>query len=162
MDAEGVYVAKISFDIGYRQSDYAGFDGHIRLPEFMELKGYDVEYPALYLAVKQYGDSANVGNNYRQGRSRVNWPADSINCTEPCGVFTWLDNDAWDSLVEDQHSAAGLEDEMQSYVDQKCKELYRLLQGEYEHLTSEESFIDSCECNEVTFEIEGETNETFA
>jgi hypothetical protein len=159
MDAEGVYVARIEFSLGYSQSDYAGFEGHIRLPEFMELKGYDVEYPALYLAVKQYGDSAAVGSAYRRGSGRVNWPADSINCTEPCGVFTGLDNDAWDLLVADQFYEAGLEDEMQSYVDDKCRELYRSLQDEYEHLTSEESFIEHCECNEVTFEIEGETNE---
>jgi hypothetical protein len=30
--------------------------------------------------------------------------------------------------------------------------LYRELRDEYEHLTSEESFIESCECNEITFE----------
>jgi len=54
------------------------------------------------------------------------------------------------------------ENELQSYVDEVCNNLYRMLRDEYEHLTSEEAFIDSCECNEITFEIEGETNETFA
>ena len=45
---------------------------------------------------------------------------------------------------------------LQAYVDNISHQLYRDLRDEYEHLTSEESFIESCECNDVTFEIEGE------
>jgi len=77
-------------------------------------------------------------------------------------VFQNLEQDAWDELIEEQYYAASLEDELQSYVDEVCKDLYSRLRDEYEHLTSEESFIESCECNDITFEIEGETNETFA
>lgn len=156
MDAEGVYVKRIQFSLSYSQGDYAGFEGEIRVAKFMKLKGYDVEYPALYLAVKEYGDMAGVSDGYRRGSGRVNWNADFFLASTPSGVFSGLDTDAWDSLVDEQHSAAGLEDEMQSYVDDKCYDLYRELQREYEHLTSEESFIESCECNEITFEIEDE------
>jgi hypothetical protein len=38
------------------------------------------------------------------------------------------------------------------WVGKRCSKLYRELRDEYEHLTSEESFIESCECNEITFE----------
>lgn len=160
MDVEGVHVHRIAFALGYSQSDYAAFEGQIRVAEFMELKGYDVEYPALYLAVKDYGDRADVGSSYRSSSGRVNWNADCLNNTNPEGVFSMLDEDAWHDLVDEQHSAAGLEGEMQSYVDEKCNTLYRDLQNEYEHLTSEESFIESCECNEITFEIEEAEHET--
>ena len=162
MDAAGVYVREIQFSLGYSQSDYAGFEGEIRVSEFMETAGYDVEYPALYLAVKEYGDRAHVVTGYRIGSARVSWDADFFLATTASGVFKGLDDDAWEALLDDQHSAAGLEAEMQSYVAKKCTLLYRDLQDAYEHLTSEESFIEHCECNEVTFEIEGETDETFA
>jgi hypothetical protein len=43
---------------------------------------------------------------------------------------------------------------MQDYVDDISRQLYRDLRDDYEHMTSEESFIESCECNDITFEIE--------
>lgn len=160
MDAEGIHVHRIAFSLGYCQSDYAAFEGQIRVAEFMELKGYDVEYPALYLAVKEYGDRADVGDSYhRRNSGRVSWDANCIGNTNPEGVFSMLDEDAWNDLVDEQHGAAGLEGEMQSYVDEKCNKLHRDLQDAYEHLTSEESFIESCECNEITFEIEDDEHE---
>ena len=150
------------FSIGYCQSDYAAFTGRIDVAEFMQEKGWDVEYPALYLAVKDCGDYATVG--YLRSSARVNYDGACIGNTYPAGVFKNLDQDAWDELIEEQFYGAGLDDELQSYVDEVCKDLYRRLRDEYEHLTSEESFIESCEINEITFEIEteGETNETCA
>jgi hypothetical protein len=73
-----------------------------------------------------------------------------------------LEQDAWDVLVEEQYYAAGLEDELQSYVDDACRDLYQRLRDEADHLLSEESFIESCECNEITFEIEEEDHEVCA
>jgi hypothetical protein len=148
------------FGLGYSQSDYAAFTGRIDIAAYMQAKGWDVEYPALYLAVKDCGDYATVSDRQRHGR--VNYDGACIGNTYPAGVFKNLDQGAWDELVEEQYYAAGLEDEMQSYVDEVCKDLYDRLRDEYEHLTSEESFIESCECNEITFEIEGETNEISA
>lgn len=150
------------FSLGYSQSDYAAFTGRIDIAEYMQEKGWDDTYPALYLAVKDCGDYATVCD--RRSSAQVNYDGACIGNTYPAGVFKHLDQGAWDELVEEQYDAAGLEDELQSYVDEVCNDLYRCLRDEYEHLTSEEAFIDSCECNEVTFEIEteGETNETFA
>lgn len=148
------------FSLGYSQSDYAAFTGRIDIADYMQAKGWDVEYPALYLAVKDCGDYATVSD--RRSSARVNYNGACIGNTYPAGVFKNLEQDAWDELIEEQYYAAGLEDELQSYVDEVCNDLYKRLRDEYEHLTSEESFIEHCECNEVTFEIEGETNETFA
>jgi hypothetical protein len=120
----------------------------------MAHKGYDVTYPALYLAVKDYCEFADVECTGRGGNARVNFDGYVVGNTPPTGLFAGLEREAWDELVEEQFSAAGLEDEMQSDVDAECQELYTDLRDEYEHLTSEESFIESCECNDVTFEIE--------
>lgn len=161
LEKDGVHVDRIFFNLSYSQGDYAGFEGYIRVPDFMALNGYDVQYPALYLAAKDYGDHAKVSTKYGRGASRISWDAYLLGNTGPSGVFSGLDQEAWDELVEEQFDEARLEDEMQSYVDDQGRGLYRMLRDEYEYLTSEETFIESCELNGVTFEIEteGETNE---
>jgi hypothetical protein len=148
------------FALGYCQSDYAAFTGRIDVADFMQAKGWDFEYPALYLAVKACGDYATVSD--RRSGARVNYDDACIGNTYPSGVFKNLEQGAWDELIEEQYYAASLEDELQSYVDEVCKNLYRRLRDEADHLTTEEAFIESCECNEITFEIEGETNEISA
>ena len=151
---KGFTVKRIWFNVSYCQSDYAAFEGSIAVDEWMAHKGYDVTYPALYLAVKDYCEFADVECTGRGGNARVNFDGYVVGNTPPTGLFAGLEREAWDELVEEQFSAAGLEDEMQSDVDAECQELYTDLRDEYEHLTSEESFIESCECIDVTFEIE--------
>lgn len=115
---------------------------------------YAEKYPALFLAAQDYGDWASVNTWHRSCNARVTYDAHLVGNTYPEGVFSGLDQEAWDELVEEQVDAAGLEQAMQDYVDDISRQLYRDLRAEYEHLTSEESFIESCECNDVTFEIE--------
>jgi len=151
----GVDVQRIYFCLSYSQGDYASFEGQINVAAWMEHKGYDETYPALYLAAVDYGEYASVSDRTnRGGWPRVNLDGNLAGNTDPAGIFKQLDREAWDELVYEQFSAAGLEDEMQSTVEALCRKLYRDLRDEYEHLTSEESFIESCECNDVTFEIE--------
>jgi hypothetical protein len=69
-------------------------------------------------------------------------------------VFKLLDNEAWDELIEQQYVDAGIEAALQAYVDDVASTLYDDLQTEYEDLTSEESFIESCDCNEILFDLE--------
>jgi hypothetical protein len=155
--AEGITVERIYFNLSYSQGDYASFEGQINVAEWMEAKGYDETYPALYLAVKDYGEYASVSDRTnRGGWPRVNFDGTCVGNTEPAGIFAGLENEDWDELVCEQHDAAGIEDELQSTVEAMCRKLYSDLQAECEHLTSEESFIESCECNDVTFEIEDE------
>lgn len=154
MADKGVSVSHIYFSLSYSQGDYASFEGGISVDEWMVHKGYDETYPALYLAVKDYGEFANVSDRSRGSWPRVNLDGHTIGNTPPSGIFKGLDEESWDELVADQYHAASLEDEMQSDVEAECRKLYRTLRDEYEHLTSEESFIESCECNNITFEIE--------
>lgn len=155
----GVRHIKLHFSLSYSQSDYATFEGQINVAEWMDVtKGgeltYAEKYPALRLAMEDYGDYASVTTYNRSCGARVNLDGGCIGNTYAAGIFAGLEPEAWDELVEEQYDSAGLEQALQDYVDDISRQLYRDLRDEYEHLTSEESFIESCECNDVTFEIE--------
>lgn len=156
MQAKGYDVTRIFFSISYSQGDYASFEGSINVAEWMLTKGYDETYPALFLAVKDYGEYASVNNRHRGSWPSVSFDGNCVGNTYAAGVFKHLDDEAWDELVDEQFNAAGIEDEMQSEVAAECRQLYSDLRDEYEHLTSEESFIESCEANGITFEMEKE------
>jgi hypothetical protein len=155
----GVRVDKLWFSLSYSQGDYATFEGHIMVWEWMEAtkdgdQTYADKYPALHLALADYGEDATVTTYNRSCGARANLDGNVVGNTYPTGIFAGLDQDAWDALVEEQFYEAGLEQALQDYVDAISAELYTDLREEYEHLTSEESFIESCECNDITFEIE--------
>jgi hypothetical protein len=155
----GVTVERLEFSLSYSQGDYATFTGRIMVWEWMEAtkdgdQTYAEKYPALSLAAQDCGDWASVNTWHRSCGARVTYDAHLVGNTYPAGIFSALDSEAWDELVEEQVDAAGLEQAMQDYVDNISRQLYRDLRDEHEHLTSEESFIESCECNDVTFEIE--------
>lgn len=155
----GVTGARLEFSLSYSQGDYATFTGRINLGMWMEVtkdgeQTYAEKYPALFLAAQDYGDWASVNTWHRRCHASVTYDAHLVGNTAPEGVFSGLDQEAWDELVEEQLDAAGLEEALQGYVHGISHQLYRDLCAEYEHLTSEQSFIESCECNDVTFEIE--------
>ena len=162
MAAEGVDVDKMYFSISYSQGDYASFEGTIDVSEWMQRnkdgdQTYAEKYPALFLAVCDYGGHSTASSGWRGSWPSVNWDGACVGNTPPAGIFAMLDSDAWDELVADQYAGAGIEQALQEWVQDKCRELYRQLQEEYEYLNSEESFIESCDCNDVTFEIEEDT-----
>jgi hypothetical protein len=162
MAAEGADVDKIYFSVSYSQGDYASFEGTIDVSEWMKHnkdgdQTYAEKYPALFLAVCDYGGHSTVSSGWRDSWPSVSWDDACVGNTPPAGIFAMLDSDAWDELVADQYAGAGIEHALQAWVQDKCRELYRQLQDEIEHLNSEESFIESCECNEVTFVIEEDT-----
>jgi len=158
LEPAGVRNIKLSFRLAYSQGDHATFTGSIDVHKWMDVtkygdQTYAEKYPALRMALEDYGDSASV-TTYNRCVARVNLDGGCIGNTYAAGIFAGLDPDAWDELVEEQFYEAGLEQALQDYVDDISQELYTDLREEYEHLTSEKSFIESCECNDVTFEIE--------
>ena len=159
LEPAGVHDIKLYFSLSYSQSDYATFEGRIDVHKWMDVtkdgdQTYAEKYPALRLAIEDYGDYASVTTYNRSCGARVNLDGGCIGNTYASGIFAGLESEAWDELVEEQFYEAGLEQALQDYVDAISQELYTDLRDEYEHLTSEESFIESCECNDVTFEIE--------
>jgi hypothetical protein len=156
MRGEGIKVDNFYWDIGYSQSDGASFDGHVVIHEWMDANPqYAEQYPALYLACKQDGSyvSARTGNRGQYVHFNLN---ESWWGTDPCGIFHMLDKDTWVELVDDQSGSLDVEAEIKSTCERFMSDMYYKLRDEYEHVTSEEMFIESCDCNGVTFEIEGE------
>jgi hypothetical protein len=159
LEPAGVYNIKLHFSLSYSQGDYATFEGHIDVHKWMDVakdgdQTYAEKYPALRLAIEDYGDYASVTTYNRNCVARVNLNGECVGNTYAAGIFAGLEPEAWDELVEEQYDSAGLEQALQDYVDGISQELYTDLRDEYEHLNSEKSFIESCECNDVTFEIE--------
>ena len=150
----GVEVEEISYSGFYHQGSYAAFTGRIKIAEWMEsIDGLSTEYVALYLAVREDGSCATVYTSPR-GNMRVDF--DGFYESLPVGVFSGLDQASWDELIEEQVADAALDDRLKEWCDDKANELYRTLEKAYEWATSEEQFIESCDCNDVTFEIEDE------
>ena len=146
----GVCVDNITFSGFYSQGDGAAFVGRVYVYEWMEQKGHHITHPAAYLGCKDDGSYVRLetgrGNNMRANLEEY------ANQTAPSGVFTGLDQQAWEELVDAQISELSIEDEVLSFCEDLAQELYTDLRDEYEHLTSEEMFIEHCEANEVTFE----------
>ena len=158
MAAVGARVDKIYFSLSHSQGDCAGFEGRVDVSKWMHHAKYDTDrtfaeaFPALYLAVEQDGAYVIITSNHRN-RADLEYRC-HIEYTEPDGVFQHLDEEAWRDLVTDQEMEADLEANVQSWVDARGADLYSDLRKEYEVISSEEAFIESCECNEITFEIE--------
>ena len=161
---EGIHVDSLYWQVQFCQGDGASFDGFVNIRDWMNAVMADEEftyaekYPALYIAAKQDGSFMRVrtGNRgvYLHIDMRENWQG-----TRAEGIFTGLDDATWEELVEGQASDACLDEDIRLHCQNRMNEFYRTLRGEYEHLTSEESFIESCDCNGVTFEIEEEEHE---
>jgi hypothetical protein len=165
LEPAGVSVRTIQVSLSYSQGDYATFEGSINVAMWMDVTKdgpgtedtltYAEKYPALRLAIEDYGEHASV-TSYNRSSARVNLDGSCVGNTYASGIFAGLESEAWDELIEDQYVSAGLEKALQDYVDDISRQLYRDLRAECEHLNSEKSFIESCECNDVTFEIEEE------
>ena len=164
MELDGIHVQSLYWQVSFCQGDGASFDGSVSIYDWMNAVMADEEftyaekYPALYIAAKQDGSfmrvrTANRGM-YLHIEMRENWQG-----TRAEGIFAGLDDASWEELVEDQASDACIDEDIRIHCQNHMNDFYRTLRDEYEHLTSEQSFIEHCECNEVTFEIEGETCE---
>lgn len=149
-NAVGVIVHDITFSGFCSQGDGAAFTGRVYVYEWMEQKGHHITHPAAYLGCKDDGSYVRLETG-RSNNMRANIEEDA-NQTAPSGIFAGLEQEAWEELVDEQISELSIEDEVLSFCNDLAQELYTDLRDEYEHLTSEEMFIEHCECNEVTFE----------
>ena len=149
-NAAGVRVDDIEFSGFYSQGDGAAFSGRVYVCEWMEKRGFNVTHPAAYIACKDDGSYVRLEIGSRNNM-RTNFDGPSY-LPYPSGIFTGLDQHTWEDLVNDQLGDLNVEDEVLGYCEAMADKLYKDLRHEYESLTSEEAFIDSCELNEVTFE----------
>ena len=150
----GVRVDKLWFRLSYSQGDYATFEGHIMVWEWMEAtkdgdQTYAEKYPALRLALADYGEDATVTTYNRSCGARVNLEGNVVGNTYPTGIFAGLEQEAWDELVLEQFESEDWDRLATYWLREKCDDLYRRLREEHEYLTSEEQFIEHGEECEV-------------
>lgn len=151
---KGVSVDHIEFSLGYCQSDYVSFVGHVRLADFMQLAKLDEEYPALYRAIKADGSYVDITTSHR-GNMRYNM-CENTQDIDPHGVFDGLDYTVFQEIVENELAAADLEGTVAAFCEDLTYDLRVTLYEEVEHLTSEDSFIEHCHANDVLFDVEDE------
>lgn len=152
----GCDVGSIEFSLSYSQGDGAAFNGSVDMAQFLEHQGLKEKYLALWYDFRECDTHARVSTGRNSNYVRVNLDDYYLSTSTPQGVFSLLDQEAWDLLVCTQYDAEDWEKLVQEWAREKCDELYRQLQDEHEYLTSEEEFIASCEANDITFEVEGE------
>ena len=153
----GVEVQDITYSGFHCQDSHAAFTGRIKISEWMEsVDVINTKYVALYLAVREDGSCATVYTSPR-GNMRVDF--DGFYESLSVGVFSGLDQESWDKLLDEQVTDIALDDRLKEWCDDKTKDLYRTLEKAYEWATSEEQFLESCDCSDVTFEIEDEYEE---
>ena len=158
---KGVRVDAINFSGVHSQGDGATFSAYVDVPQYMELQKLHETYPALYLAVVDDGSRLGIGPTHRSGM-QVNNYCMYGNQTAPSGVFENLDQQAWEELIDEQEREADLATSVIDFCKGLAAELYKDLEAEYEHLTSKKSFVESCDCNEVLFDIEGKEDEIYS
>jgi hypothetical protein len=148
MKEAGINVENVQFDT---YPALAMFNGHVHVAQFMQHLILDEQYPALYLAVEQDGSYVTVRSGRYGNAFNLN---EHLYNTSPEGVFKYLDDQAWEELIDEQLCQSELETRIEEFCADACAKLARDLEADYDHITSEESFIESCECNEISFEIE--------
>lgn len=152
----GIDVTRICFD------DYpwnAQFTGRVDVSKWMKHCKLDEKWYPLWLALD--ADSAYVrvvSENRRHGRLDFEW-CENIPYSTPIGVFADMPQEEWLDMLEHMWVQADLHTELKDFLHGLCQDLAHDLEKDYDHETSEETFLDSCECNEVTFTYEGDEDE---
>lgn len=163
MATYGLVVADIDFECIDGWHGSATFRGLMPLVKFMNMPDKDgvplaEQYPLLYAAA---GDAQTVIKYYampwrRAGSiSEVEIPTGA----EPCGLFAGLDEDEWLAQIEAQWAAADIEGRIADWGTEQASRLRKMLNDEYNYLTSEEQFLEMCDANDYTVEIECDDDE---
>lgn len=147
---------QIYFSLGYSQSDYAAFAADVRLHIWAKAMKLDEQYPALVVDLEEYGATARIASTHRSSYSYVASYDYSPGNTQPAGIFSGLSPEAWDTLVEEQFAACGIEELLDEWAKAQCQNLYKRLQEEYEYLSSEDQFVEWAKGMDEQFEVEDE------
>ena len=159
-----VTVERITFEgLDYGHPD-ANWSGTVDLAAFMKrtkVKDSDdtlaERYPALFLAVEYDRSWITVALGGRRDNQMVVDFHEGTYGTYPMGIFSALPEEAWGELILDSWDEADLQSYAEKFVQEKANDLLKRLQAEWDYISSEEFFIERCEINEITFEIEEET-----
>lgn len=155
---QGFDIRDIWFDLSYSQGDRAVWEGEVDLREFAKARGLltDPVWSAV-LAVAGEGYADSIMKIYSHGlRSTMRAESMSVNlCVKiENGVYAGMDSQDLIDAVGGDAVFDDIEEDVLTAAEEFAGDIYYQLRDEYEHLTSEESFIEYCDCNEVTFKGE--------
>lgn len=135
-------------------------NGNMPFSTLIEVLGKKEQYLPLYLDALDYGSEVLFRTgNYRSVSQRIDVSDHGFGQTYPSGVFSDLPQEAWDELCSAQFDNEDWEELAKDWLEPILDNFASKLADEYDYLTSEEAFIESCEANDVTFEIEEEDHE---
>lgn len=151
----GIYTSapNIEFSSFYSQGAGASFIGKVELREFMEAHDSIREnHPELYLSSVGFNADPRAAFYIRLSRDNHRYSHSNTVSLE----WSLTDCDKWD---EEYEYMEGLMEDAEADIIGECRdymdELYKDLERTYEHLQSEEEFLESVEANGWTFTEEG-------
>jgi hypothetical protein len=156
MEDIGIDVDRMYFSGFWSQGDGACFEGSVyNWPKFLESLGYDCT--ALINHADQHFRFSveHSGHYYHENCARfsVDLPLPE-NAEDEEFAYRYLENLEAESIQEavalallNQHSPDSLEREFIEVFKDHMRDLYKQLEDEYDHLTSDEAVLDSLEAN---------------
>jgi hypothetical protein len=166
-EGKGFRVAKIYFSGFYSQGDGASWEGVVYLDEFMRTH-CDMSDPRWHIVhalvdaevlppnvdvYRSVGSSRYYHEQTMQVGDIEAWWHDEDYCV-PKGVYAGANaNELYISAGGDP-TLEELHDMIESEVKDYARDIYKALEKEHDYLLSEESFIEHCGCNDITFETE--------
>jgi len=172
MEAVGIDVDDMYFSGFWSQGDGACFDGSVNdWPKFLKSLGYDC--PAL-IALAATGWRFSVtqsGHYYHENCTSFSVTLNTLDChdaddeEEFARVFSPYTSEiqtaAWMALIAD-YKREDLEEQFEEAFKSHMRDLYSRLEVDYDHLTSDESVLESLDANEMLTEIIDELEEEYA
>lgn len=151
----GFDISDIWFQFSCSHGDGATWEGNVDLREFAKAHGLlaDPVWSAV-LAVADDGRADSILTIYTQGQ-RNTMRAESVSVylsgTIERGAYAGMDAQDLIDAVGGESVFDDIENAVLNAANDFAGDVYRRMVDEYEYRISEESFVEHCDCNEVTF-----------
>lgn len=164
LDEHGYVIEDLQFSGFWSQGDGASWSGYVNIPKFIKLHGLEDD-PDWFVLHQMVNDAlANTTVDIiTSGRDTHEYTMQVREIEQYSGggdhefLTGILAGTSISSVMDDEETSSMLltaEGYILDAARDFARSIYRELEEEYSYITSEESFIDHCEINEVQFEGE--------
>lgn len=159
---KGINIENIYFSGFWLQGDGACFTGSVAAGPFIKAHATEEnKWTSKYYVLLEAWEDSGTGNfalrhsgHYYHCYCVTNSDINDCNYAPSKGIFSQMEDEEFAALVNKQL------DEFETDAMDICRgymnDIYRALEEEYEHQTSMESFMESCEANEWLFDEDGD------
>lgn len=151
----------VSYSIGDR-GEYAAFCGRVPVHTFIQhyMPKLAEEYAWFMPEVEAYGGYIDFDTRHESQYTEYSDDMEHLlSYAEPGGLFADMDSSEYSELLCEtwrMYFEEEVLEEAGEVAEKLADKLLESLRDEYEYITSEEYFIEHCEANEITFEVEEE------